>query len=80
MDITIQDTKYLGSDTEKLNKMFEELEFYSFLKKNEVKETSKINVKIIKDIKDIKINDKCAVYLEMDNDNYQVDYWIRLSP
>ena len=70
MDITIQDTKYLGSDTEKLNKMYEELEFYSFLKKNEVKETSKIDVKIIKDIKDIKINDKCAVYLEMDNDNY----------
>ena len=37
LDISITDTKYLKPDTAKLNALYEELEFYSFLKKEEKK-------------------------------------------
>ena len=79
MDITINDTKYLGPNYELLNKMYEELEFYSFLKKNEPKPTKEISVKIINDINDIKIDKECAIYLETDNTNYHTSNIIGLS-
>ena len=70
MDITMSDTKYLGIDIEKLNKIYEDLEFYSFLKKMEKKEEVSIDVKIISDINEIKIDNACGIYLELDNSNY----------
>ena len=79
MDITINDTLYLGPNYEKLNKMYEELEFYSFLKKNEQKPIKKVDVKIIKNIEEININKECAIYLETDNTNYHTSNIIGLS-
>ncbi len=79
MEITIEDTKYLEPNYELLNKMYEELEFYSFLKKNEQKTIQDINVKIINNINDIKITKECAIYLEMDNTNYHNANIIGLS-
>ena len=67
MEITIEDTKYLGDDTENLNKLYEDLEFYSFLKKSQKKETTKkeINIQIINNVNDIKIDSDVAIYLEI---------------
>ena len=79
IDITINDTLYLGPNYEKLNKKYEELEFYSFLKKNEQKPIKKIDVKIIKNIDEININKECAIYLETDNTNYHTSNIIGLS-
>ena len=79
MDITIKDTKYNGANYELLNKMYEELEFYSFLKKNEKKVTEDINVTIINNIDDIKIDKECAVYLELDGTNYHNSNIIGMS-
>ena len=79
MDITIKDTKYLGPNIESLNKMYEELEFFSFLKKNEQKISEDIDVKIITNINDIKIDSYCAIYLEMNNTNYHTSNIIGLS-
>jgi len=70
MEISIPDIKYLGPN-EKLSTIYEDLEFYSFLKniKTEVKE-EKIDYKVVSDIDEIDIKDECAVYLELDNTNY----------
>ena len=68
IDINIDELKYLGS-TEKLNSLYEELEFYSFLKKEKKKEKD-INITIIDDVSKIKIDKECAIYLELDGTNY----------
>ena len=72
MEINIPDIKYLGN-TPKLRGIYEELEFYSFLKnlksEQEIIE-EKIEFKEIKSIDEIDIKEDCAIYLELDNDNY----------
>ena len=68
IDINIDELKYLGS-TDKLNSIYEELEFYSFLKKEKKKEED-INITIIDDVSKIKIDKECAIYLELDGTNY----------
>ena len=72
MEINIPDIKYLGK-TSKLREIYEDLEFYSFLKnlksEQEIVE-EKIEFKEIKSIDEIDIKEDCAIYLELDNDNY----------
>ena len=68
IDINIDELKYLGS-TEKLNSLYEELEFFSFLKKEKKKEED-INITIVDDVSKIKIDKECAIYLELDGTNY----------
>ena len=70
MEINIDDIKYLGP-TDKLYSMYEDLEFYSFIKniKKEVKE-EKLEYKVITNIEEIDIKEKCAIYLELDGTNY----------
>ena len=72
MEITIEDTKYKGENREELNKLYEDLEFYSFLKKENKQEKTKkeVKVQIVKNIDDIKINGDAAVYLEILGQNY----------
>ena len=69
LEINVEDTRYLGSN-DKLNEMYEELEFYSFLKKREIKENKNIEYKIINDIDEINNIDDCAGYLEILGTNY----------
>ena len=73
MDININDTKYLGPN-ENLAIMYEDLEFYSFLKniKKDVKEEIKeeLKYKVVTNIDEINIKDECAIYLELDGTNY----------
>ncbi len=68
IDINVDELKYLGS-TDKLNSIYEELEFYSFLKK-EKKQEEDISIMVIDDVSKIKINKECAIYLELDGTNY----------
>ena len=71
MDITIEDIKYKGPDHKRLNTLYEDLEFYSFLKKDEVKIDKKpLDIKVIKDINEIHITKPCAFYLEILGTNY----------
>lgn len=70
MTIDVEDIKYKDCDINKLNKLYEELEFYSLLKKVEKEETQKLQVTIIKDISELKIEGDCAVYLEILGKNY----------
>lgn len=70
LDINIDDTKYEGPNTDKLNQIYEELEFYSFLKKETSKKIDKINFKIIKDINEINVEGDAAISLEVFGSNY----------
>ena len=70
MDINIDDIKYLGENTNELNKIYEDLEFYSFLKKQNTFKKEETKVKIIDDINDLNIEGDIAVYLEVLGTNY----------
>jgi len=69
VDINIDDIVYKGNNTLELNKLYEDLEFYSFIKKSEevVKDTE---IKIINNVDEIKVIKDSAIYLEMDGTNY----------
>lgn len=68
LDFKIDDLKYLGK-TDKLKDIYEELEFFSFLKK-ESKQEQKLEIQVIDDIDKIKIEQDCSVYLEILGTNY----------
>ncbi len=72
LEINIEDTKFLGENKEELNKIYEDLEFYSLLKKQnvQVKKEKELKIQIIKDVKDIKIDKDVAIYLEIFGQNY----------
>ena len=67
---TIESLKYLGPNEEKLYNLYEELEFYSFLKKNKTVKSSDIDYKTIDDLSNL--HDPSAFYLEVDNKNYHL--------
>lgn len=71
IEISIDDIKYKGNQAG-LNDLYEELEFYSFLKKDKVEKeiTKPFDVKIIKNIDEINVEGDCAVYLEILGTNY----------
>lgn len=72
MDIQIEDLKYLGNQHEKLTKLYEELEFYSFIKKEQKEHIPRkqVDVKIIESIEELKITKDSAFYLETYGGNY----------
>ena len=75
LDVPINDDfscmKYNGEDLDKLTSIYEELEFYSFMKKF-VKKTIDTNVeyKVLENIKEIKKENIISYYIECDNVNY----------
>ena len=83
LEINISDIKYLGN-TPKIAEIYEELEFYSLLKNLktenlEEKKQEKLNFKEVKSLEEININDDCAIYLELDNDNYHQSHIIGMG-
>lgn len=73
--ITLKDITIEKEETEELMAIYNDLEFYSFLKKQQKKsetQNSNIKVKIIEDIKEINVTTPCAFYLELDNNNYHI--------
>ncbi|MBR1377395.1 MAG: DNA polymerase I [Bacilli bacterium] len=71
MDININDLVYKKTDHEKLNKLYEDLEFFSFLKKDKVEVTKKpLDIVTIKNINELNIKGDVACYLEILGTNY----------
>ena len=74
LDIDLEDCIYNGADYVSLNKIYEELEFYSFIKKNV--EGSKpvdndIKYKYVNSIDDLNnLEDKISIYIECNLENY----------
>ncbi len=73
MDINLEDVKLKEKNHEELNKLYEELEFFSFLSKDEtrVKEELKEAV-IINNVDDIKLEKEASIYLEILGTNYHI--------
>ena len=79
IDTDFEKIRYKGYDSLKFIELLEEFEFYSFLKKldikkEEMKEEIKIEEKqditVIKDIKDLKLDSNYSIYLELLGYNY----------
>ena len=74
LNTTLEDCKYNGPDLIKLNKIYEDLEFYSYIKKNVSNsrpvdnEMKYIKVKSIDDLKNLE--DTISIYIECDSENY----------
>ena len=71
MSINIDDIKYLGPQSN-LMSIYEELEFYSFIKKEEKSKKSSIEYEKLNSLDELNINGDCAIYLELDNENYHI--------
>ena len=71
LEINLEDIKYKECDKEKLISIYEDLEFYSFLKKiKETKKETTLSYKIVDNINDVCINIDSAIYLEILGNNY----------
>ena len=73
LNINLEDLKFDLKDDTKLKEVYNELEFYSLLKSTNVKkEEVKIEYKEITSISELNLNEKIAIYLELDNENYHI--------
>lgn len=74
IDTTLEQVKYNGPDLMALNKIYEDLEFYSFIKKNETLNKpveNDIKFKNVCSVKDLEsLGDKISLYIECDAENY----------
>lgn len=70
MDICLEDIRYKEKDVEKLNALYEQLEFYSFLKKEKEMKKEKIEYIVAKNKDEIEIEGEISVYLEILGHNY----------
>ena len=65
------DCKYLGPNNNKLIEIYKELEFFSLLKKMDVKqENTKSSYKVLESVNEINKNNNISYYIECDNENY----------
>ena len=80
IDTDLEKLTYEKEDTEELIEIYNDLGFYSFLKKTNIKkETKEIKYDIISDVNTIKLDSDVSVYLELDNDNYHQANIVGLS-
>ncbi len=75
LDVPIEDSfdemKYNGENIDELTCIFEELEFYSFMKKFNKKPINiNIDYKVLNDVKDINKDNIISYYIECDKSNY----------
>lgn len=68
----LEDLKYVPQEGEELEAIYEELEFYSLLKKFHQKEVSPRldSIKYIESVQELELDSIVSFYMEMDNTNY----------
>ncbi|MDO4962898.1 MAG: DNA polymerase I [bacterium] len=69
LEINIDDIKYLGPQ-DGLKEIYDELEFYSLSKNINKEVEDDFKFTLASSIDDINITDDCAIYLDLDQDNY----------
>ncbi len=72
LNVDFESYKYNGPKTLELQNLFEKLEFYSFLKNVKTEPVKENKYTVINDLKDLKLNDEVAFYLECDDINYHL--------
>lgn len=70
INVDFEEFKYNGPDEDELIKVFEELEFFSFLKKLKKVENDNLKVKTIYDIDGLVLDDLISLYIEVSDINY----------
>lgn len=72
VEINLEDIKYRNKDHKKLDELYENLEFYSFLKKEQKEKLvdEKIEYKEINNLNELNITSPCSIYLEILGNNY----------
>ena len=70
LNIDLESLKINNENTSNLIDIYNDLEFYSFLKNTTNTNNNEIEFSLINNIDDIKINSPVAVYLELDKANY----------
>ena len=73
LEISMEDIRYKNIDKDKLIKIYEELEFYSFLKKlkeNNTEEKVELKYEILNNLDNIQITEDSSIYLEILGSNY----------
>lgn len=78
LDITFDDILLQKKDSLELTKLYEELEFYSFIKKEKKEEVKPLNFNIADKI-DFKIDSNTAIYLEILGTNYHTSEILGLA-
>ena len=80
IDTNLNNLKYTKEDTEELINIYNDLNFYSFLKKTNIKnENKEIKYTIIKDLNTIDLNSDVSINLDLDNENYHLANIIGMS-
>ena len=81
LSFSLEDTKITKVNVEKLKSMYEDLEFYSFLKSMKIPKASlDIKIKDIGDVSELKdIEDDVAFYIEIDKTNYHLGNILSMS-
>lgn len=74
LQVKLEDIQYKGADFVALNKLYEELEFFSFIKKNvgmSKPKESTISYTFVHHIEDMEaLEDDVSIYIECDKENY----------
>ena len=74
LDVKLESVVYAGPNMNELNKIYEDLEFYSFIKKNMANSShveKEIRFKNVSSVRDLDtLEDKISLYIECDRENY----------
>ena len=81
INITLDDIICNNKNQEQLISIYNELEFYSLIKKEQmpVKDNKEIEIKILNNLDNINITDEVSVYLDLDSTNYHNSNILGLS-
>ena len=80
IDTNLEHIKYRGIDTLRYLELLEELEFYSFIRKLDIKKDTirgnieeEINYKVVKSMDEVELDKDFSIYLETYGYNYHID-------
>ena len=80
LSITLEDLKFEFTDDTKLKEKYQELEFFSLLKSSLTpKKKEEITYQTITSLDELVLDEKVALYLELDNDNYHMANIVGMS-
>jgi len=72
IDVDFENFKYTGPNVEELRNIYEELEFYSYLKNMSPSKDDDHEYIVVNDLKTLELDDEVAFFLEVSNINYHI--------
>ena len=72
IDVNFENFKYMGPNVESLRTIYEELEFYSYLKNMVPSKDDNHKYIVVEDLNQLELEDEVSFYLEISNINYHI--------